>query len=583
VSTSSAPAFAVGSHVSEWRDEIIYQVIIDRFADGDTSNDYRIEPGTPARYHGGDWRGLTQHLDYVRALGVTTLWISPIVKNVETDAGIDSYHGYWTQDPFSLNAHFGNLDDLRDLTTQAHALGMKVVLDLVCNHMGQLFFYDINKNGVPDESVSGGIDTQGQAIHITEYDPDYQDPFVMSFTAEGPSGPAPIIFFQDALDNKVPPPDPRLANFLNYHRHGRIVDYNDPVPPGVPDGREQTLNGDFPGGLKDLATENQDVQDAMFEAYSKWIGAADFDGFRIDTVKHVNHDFWQNFNPRIRTYAASIGKDKFFQFGESFDGDDVLDGSYTMNGELDALFDFPQYYNVMLGVFVNSGATTQVQARWQSLQANWSTSPSGVGVPSTQLHVNFLDNHDVGRFLWQLAQVNRTDAIAALHNAIVFQMTEDGIPCVYYGTEQEFSGGNDPANREDLWPTNYATDGDTFQWIAKLTGLRRQLEALRRGTMNFVWTSTHVAMEDDAGMLAFERIVAADGAYALIIQNTSPNHAGVPAFGGVTLKTSPGAFGAVLTDALGSGVTVTVGADGTVTLPAPMLPTTSLILVPTGP
>src|ERR1700733_10168837 len=94
----------------DWRDQMIYQIVIDRFYDGDRDNDINIDPTTPGHFHGGDWQGVIDHLDYLQALGVTALWISPVVKNVESDAGFDSYHGYWTQDPLRPNAHFGDLD-----------------------------------------------------------------------------------------------------------------------------------------------------------------------------------------------------------------------------------------------------------------------------------------------------------------------------------------------------------------------------------------------------------------------------------------------------------------------------------------
>ena len=124
--------------------------------------------------------------------------------------------------------------------------------------------------------------------------------------------------------------------------------------------REQVLTGDFPGGLKDLATERDDVRAALTAVFARWIQAADFDGFRIDTLKHVEHEFWQYFAPRIRQFAAgkitlpdptdpndpgktvppmSVPKQKFFMFGESFDGNDELNGSYTHEpgGRLDLL------------------------------------------------------------------------------------------------------------------------------------------------------------------------------------------------------------------------------------------------------
>jgi glycosidase len=572
--------FKPENHVAEWKDEIIYQVLVDRFADGLESNNYRVNKSHPARYHGGDWKGLADKLDYVQALGVTALWITPIVRNVEPDAGIDSYHGYWTQDPFLLNPHFGNLNELRELVQKAHARNIKIVLDIVTNHMGQMFFYDINQNGRPDESVEGGIKTKNdKTVHITEYDPDYEFPVVQSFTSLGNAGPAPIIFINDPSINRIPPQTPEaaiLARAEGYHRRGRIVNYDEP-----PDGPEQTMFGDFPGGLKDVATERQDVRDAMFKAYARWIELADLDGFRIDTVKHVEHEFWQDFAGRIRARAKQLGKDKFLLFGEVFSGDDKLVGSYTNNNELDGLFDFPQYFQVFRDVFIGGGATKKVEARWAERATNWSAQPpaGGIGHPPVQVHVNFLDNHDVGRFLYQASVSGRQDdARAVLHNALAFLLTEDGIPCIYYGTEQDFSGGNDPSNREDLWLSGYNQSGETFRRIARLNKIRKAVPAIRRGDMTFTWTTDHVADESDAGILAFERKTT-DGSYALVVINTSKK-ASTTEFGGTAMKVAlPEGQGLVdvLPESGGQAVTVTGGAIN-VTVPA----TSAMVLLPEG-
>jgi glycosidase len=581
VSLDREPAgFSVGDRVEDWKDEIIYQVLVDRFANGDTSNDYRIDLRHPARYHGGDWRGLEDRLDYIQALGVTALWISPIVRNVETDAGIDSYHGYWTQDPYLLNPHFGNLADLRSFVAKAHARGIKVILDIVTNHMGQLFYYDINQNGRPDESVEGGIKTRGEkTLHITEYDPDYETPVVQSFTSLGNAGPAPIVFIQDPAINRVPPSTPAAAFLATpeaYHRRGRIVNYDAP-----PDGDEQTMYGDFPGGLKDLATEHPEVQRIMVDAYGRWIELADLDGFRIDTVKHVDHGFWQVFGREIRKKAASLGKKKFLMFGEVFDGRDPLVGSYTFDDELDGLFDFPQYFQVFRDVFIDGRPTTKVPARWEERARNWSKTPptGGIGHPPVDVHVNFVDNHDVGRFLWQVEQAKRTDGPALLRNALSFLLTEDGIPCIYYGTEQEFAGGNDPANREDLWRSGFRTDGETFRHVARLNRIRRAVPALRRGTMDFTWSTDHVGDEPDAGILAFERITP-DGSYALVVVNTSAKKASTTTDGTNAMKVRA-PDGTSLVDLLpeSGGQTVEVR-GGTVEITVP--PTSTVILLPEG-
>ena len=182
-SDSERPALA--THVADWRDEVIYQVIVDRFADGDINNDFHVEPGSLNQYQGGDWVGLEQHLDYIQALGATTIWISPIVQNIDSNANVDAYHGYWQQDLTQLNAHFGDLAALRSLVAAAHDLGMKIVLDIVCNHMGQVFFYDINRNGRPDDYINESNEPGDPIVQISEYDPPWQPGGVLSFSQEG--------------------------------------------------------------------------------------------------------------------------------------------------------------------------------------------------------------------------------------------------------------------------------------------------------------------------------------------------------------------------------------------------------------
>ena len=157
---------------TDWRDEVIYQLLVDRFANGDPGNDFNVDLTAMGKWHGGDWAGVEQQLDYLEELGVTTLWISPIVKNVDSDAGFDGYHGYWAQDLTALNPHFGDLPALRRLVFAAHERKMKVIVDIVTNHMGQAFYYDINMNGAPDERVSGSGTTSG-VTHVNEYDPDF--------------------------------------------------------------------------------------------------------------------------------------------------------------------------------------------------------------------------------------------------------------------------------------------------------------------------------------------------------------------------------------------------------------------------
>jgi len=195
----------LATHVQDWRDEVIYQVIVDRFFDGDVNNDFNVQPGSLNQYQGGDWLGVQDNLDYLQALGVTTLWISPIVQNIDSDANIAGYHGYWQQDLTQLNAHMGDLASLRSMVAAAHDRGMKVILDLVCNHMGQVFFYDINLNGVPDDEVNGSGGPGDPIVQVSEYDPPWEPGGVLSFSQEGFGGRAPILFFDDPSINRVVP------------------------------------------------------------------------------------------------------------------------------------------------------------------------------------------------------------------------------------------------------------------------------------------------------------------------------------------------------------------------------------------
>ncbi|RMH44067.1 MAG: alpha-amylase [Deltaproteobacteria bacterium] len=625
----------------DWRDQVIYQIVTDRFANGDASNDYAVEPGTPARYHGGDWRGIRDHLDYLEHLGVTTLWISPVVRNLEEDAGFAAYHGYWTQDPLRVNPHFGDLVALRDLVDAAHERGMLVILDVVLNHMGQLFYYDINGNGRPDDWLTGGGTPHtcvqicnnparadecspdertycAQAItyleRISEFDPEYDPRGIQGWTSGGFSGPADIRFFYDPARGATPParppdwfgwPDDRawFDDPAWYSRRGRVYvwwhedDYTDEFV------RDQETRGDFVGGLRDLDTDHPDVRDALVRAYAYWIAAADFDGFRIDTLKHMDRPerdrdvrgMVGTFATRIREEAAALGKHNFFLLGEVFDGDDELAGAYTFGGRdadgpfgrVDSVLYFSQKYRVVDEVFKRGAPTRNVECLYAARMGvpasddgycaangfpagpTYAAEPhampadGGIGLPPNRVLVNFLDNHDVPRFLFP------DTGVAALHNALFFLMTWDGIPAIYYGTEQQFAGGTDPKNREDMV---FDEGGDTFRWLAALIALRKQHVALRRGDVRIAWATDRPRGARDSGILAFERTHPDET--LLVVLNTADEQTSrtcaPDADGGACMPVSfpPGT---VLTDIApgGDGATFTVAADGTVDVDVP--------------
>lgn len=573
----------LSTEVGDWRNEVIYQVLVDRFDNGDLGNDLGVRGDDLARYQGGDWKGLENRLGYLDELGVTTVWISPVVKNVDTDANFDGYHGYWTQDFEATNPHFGDLVALRSLVDAAHQRDMKVVIDIVTNHVGQAFYYDMNLNGVPDITLQGS-NGAGEFRHYTEYDPDFDPRGIQAFTSLGEAGPAPVVFQYDPATNHVPPEPAIFRDPAVYNRKGRTVNFDDP---------DQLLHGDFPGGLKDIDTTRCDVKETFVDVYAGWIEKTNADGFRIDTIKHVEGEFWRYFTQRLRTRLAEQGKTNFLMFGEIFDGDDELIGSFTKKDlpdgptlqreqscvpdgqpitgdQLDSAFYFSQHFTAVRGVFQDAGPTDQIRTLWDQRSSNWGTEAmaNSTGLIPSDVPINFLDNHDVARFLFWLRERPEGERRALLHNALAFLMTAQGIPCIYYGTEQELSGGNDPANRERMWDTGFDTAGETFLWTKRLIAIRGAYPSLRRGGLVVAYSTPNTGEEPDAGILAFERAGGdAGGSYSLIVFNTNQDHDSVTRNGDEAMAVLAPA-GTELVEVL-TGERVVVAADGTLELSVP--------------
>ena len=535
----------ITNHVDDWRDRTVYQLLTDRFDNGDGSNDYNVtrDDSALARYHGGDWEGLIDRVDYLEELGVDTIWISPVFRNVEEDAGVSSYHGYWPQSFRDTNPHFGDIAKLRELVDVMHQHDIAVVFDVVVNHIGQLFYYDINMNGQADITDYYATDGSGGMETVTEWDPGFDPEGIQAWTSLGYAGQAPIEWLDMPEIHRVRPEPAEFANPDWYNRMGRVEDWDD---------FDQVVLGDFPGGLKDLKTTNPNVRNALISVWQEWIRATNVDGFRIDTVKHVEADFWPQFCGAIRSFTAEIGKENFLMYGESFDGDDALIGSYTFDEALDSVAYFSQKYQVYDDVFKNGGATSKVQTLHELRSQNWGVTEheGGVGVAPVDLPMNFMDNHDVARFLYDSVEAGNPHPQAALESALVYLYTSVGIPILYYGTEQGFDGGNDPANREPLWWSGFDTSGELFLHTQQLIALRKEHTALTHGETTFTATT-----DDGPGILAFERDSGDE--LLLVAINTNDSQA-VDTSAMVTSFPS----GATVTDLLGSDRSWTVGSGG---------------------
>ncbi len=452
---AATAARALTPSPADWRDVVLYQVITDRFANGDPAND-ALEggyvPSDGAKTHGGDFAGLTQKLDYLQHLGVSGVWISPVSLNANGE-----YHGYATRDFRAIAPHFGSMAELRALADSLHARGMVLVLDVIVNHMGDLI--DSGSPGYPTFSGTGYTLRWRNA-------------------AKRHAG-----FFDD------------LSRF---HANGGIQNWVDP---------DQVLGEIF--SLDDLKTEDAAVRAELADIATYLIDATDCDGFRLDTAKHVEMGFWQSYGPAVHAAAAARGKSRFFLFGEVFDGSDAKNASYTgtVGGgpyKLDAVVHYPMYYATNSVFASGAGAPQEIADRWSALAQYDSTSREQL--------VTFLDNHDNSRFLGS-GLANQDEG--RLRPALAFLLSGRGVPCLYYGTEQEFDGGGDPWCREDMWDGQWdfgPSDGDNFdlthplfQWTRAWNDHRVRHLSLRRGA-----TTVLAATSGGPGVLAYQRVAAGD-------------------------------------------------------------------------
>ncbi len=449
----------------QWQDQIIYFAMIDRFEDGDASNNDQgaevFDPSQESHYSGGDLKGVTQRLDYIQDLGATSLWLTPFVANMWWDPLRDygGYHGYWARDFKSVDEHYGSLEDLKDLTHALHERGMYFVQDIVVNHTANYFDY---MGGYNPNELSENLVFNKNAVPVSA---PTQEPF-----------------------NKVNPlnPEHRKANI--YHWTPEIQDFNDPAQQLV----FQTA------GLDDLNTENPVVIEALKDSYAYWIKEVGVDAFRIDTVKYVDKEFYKEFlhgENGIIEIAKSTGRENFFVFGEVFntslpfeiDGEKKLSKYVSSADEklLDSAIGFPLYHEVNQ-VFSAGAPTQQLAFR---LQAHMEQYDNPYLVP------NFIDNHDVERFM-------ASGSEQSFLLAYTLMMTVPGVPVIYQGDEQGFT-----QYRKAMFKGGYQSDKDYFNQEAKLYKKIQSLSKLRTENPVFSRGSLEVLQSNKMGpgIIAYKR------------------------------------------------------------------------------
>ncbi|MCO8276771.1 alpha-amylase family glycosyl hydrolase [Actinoplanes sp. TRM 88003] len=558
-----------------WEDEVLYFLMLDRFADGDDTT-----PMLTAEDHGNAWRteesrqrwqqagtewaggtlaGLRGKLGYLSRLGITVVWISPILKQVP---GVDSYHGYATQNFLEVDPHFGDAAELRRLVSSAHEMGIRVILDVVLNHAGDVFAYenpDVRWDGqtypvagfrdadgmptLPFGPVAGGAGTD-----VAVWPAELQEPG--TFTAEGP-----------------------IRDWDRYPEY---------------------LRGDFEG-LKDISLGSGPTDgyrasaalQALVRVYQYWIAFADLDGFRVDTVKHMDPGAARYFTSAIHEFAESLGKENFYLIAEITGSREF---AFRTLGEVGM--------NAALGL-----AEVQDQMEWLVKGYRDPREYFGLFRDSLQVGkdshtwfrnrvVTAFDDHDQVRkgshkARFAADRLGRKLGVAAVAlNALTL-----GIPCLYYGSEQGFdgSGPDDRYLREAMFGGSFGAFGSRgrhcfdesnplYAQVAGILALRRRVPGLRRGRqylrqisgngVDFGYPS--LVGGEMRSVVAWSRLFA--GTEVLVAINTDPDNARTA---WVTVDSSLHAAGSKLSCLFsssgdGSGVTVEArnGRAVLVTVPA---------------
>ena len=504
--TASGQYFPSPEH---WEDEMIYFLLVDRFSDG-RENLYRdrdgnlVTNGATAPFTAADngsavrtaddaaaWReagtgftggtlaGIESKLGYLKRLGVSVLWVSPIFKQVAAD---NTYHGYGIQHFLDVDPNFGTRQQLRRLVDTAHSMGIRVILDVILNHSGDVFRYQRDNPSWTGEklAVRGFRDRKGEpSLPFGALDPDIRLDATPGAFPDGAIWPAE---FQSAD---------------SFTREGHINNF---------DFFPEFADGDF-FGLKDLhhgerrIMNNVDLIDAytpsptllhLCEVYKFWIAFADLDGFRLDTVKHMDPGAARLFASVMHEFAEALGKDHFYIIGEITGGREFAVDRLEVTG-LDAALGIADERAKMIAV-VKGEANP---AEYFDIFRNSLLVRKDSHVWFRDKVVTSVDDHD---HVDQGGQKHRFAAggFGKLTLAVMgLNATTLGIPCIYYGTEQLFDGegsgdGGDRYIRESMFGGPFGAfrshgrhffleDETVYRELGKIHRLRREQLPLRRG------------------------------------------------------------------------------------------------------
>ena len=548
--------------------QTFYFVLTDRFENGDPSNDTgglegdRLDHGFDATdkgfYQGGDIAGLHSQLDYIEGLGMSAIWLTPsFTNNPVQGEGADAsagYHGYWITDFTTIDPHLGTNEELKALIEDAHSRGIKVYFDIITNHTADLIDYEEGEYGYVDQATAPYLDQDGNPVDVTAL---AQSPDFPAFDAETSFPYTPVRSEQ----NRVMVPE-ALNDVTMYHNRGN----------STWEGESVTF-GDF-DGLDDLMTEDPRVAETMTDIYTTWMDFG-IDGFRIDTVKHVDFAFWQTFTSALVDHqAATPAGDQFFTFGEVYDADATLLSPYVRDTEMDSVLDFAYQASATNWA---KGYTAQGMAGLFAADDHYTTADSSAADLPT-----FVGNHDMGRIGNLLSSSDRLDERAAFAHETM--LLTRGQPVIYYGDEQGFVGdGNDKDARQSMFASqvpsylddtlidgtpygsgeHFSTEAQLYPLISELATLRGETPALSTGAQIELYA------EDGAGVYAFSRVDRDEKIEHLVALNNAPEERTVT----LTALTP----GATYSPLYGDHAAMTAAADGTLEVTVPSLGAVALV------
>lgn len=465
----------------DWRDQIIYFIMTDRFQDGDPGNNDQgvgvYDPSKEHYYSGGDIQGIIDELDYIEGLGATTVWATPVIYNQWKNPRFDftGYSGYYGLNFAEIDPHNGTLETYQQLSDQLHRRGMYLIKDIVVNHTGFLFEY------------------QG------EYNPNNT---LENFSLVEPNGLAQAANVLEPFD-KFDRTNPDHADAGVYNWTPTITDYQNLGP------RQFTHQL---GGLADINTSNPIVIDVLKEVYGAWIAKAGIDGLRIDTVRYVEPDFFARFmndTDGILAQAQATGREAFISFGEVLDYSAPLENSgelalakYLGSDDspiLSSIISFPLKQELKT-VFAQGKPTAHLAYRLDQHMQIFRT---------PFLSPTLIDNHDVERFL-------ASGSMPGFKQALATMFTIPGIPTIYQGTAQAFQ-----ETRQAMFAGGYLSNEDRFdetselyRFISNLAELRKANPVFSRGSMEQIQSSDY-----GPGLLAYRR--SYEGETVDVLFNTS--------------------------------------------------------------